>query len=500
MNLREKREKAHMAAHILIIDNNQVYSSRLRELIQKKGHRATMALNLQTAVRYFQEQDVDVVLMNSAVLQGKYEAFLQQLQKTSPAPEMVIISEKGSAEEAETAIKHGAWDYIVKSGSPQAIITTLSKVISYREKKQHQSKSNKQIEIMTPGIVGNSVRLQSCLATLLQAAQSDANVLITGETGTGKELFATALHENSRRRQGNFVVVDCAALPENLVESTLFGHEKGSFTGATQKQSGLIKQADGGTLFLDEVGELPLSMQKAFLRVLEDRQFRPVGGKSEVKSNFRLVAATNQNLEVMVKQGSFREDLLFRLRTFNLQLPSLRSRLVDITPLVKYFVSQRQKNSPMFNKRISSDFLAAIHKYHWPGNVRELFHAVERALSAAQEHTSLYPYHLPTHIRVEITKASLPRFTDNSAVSLPEEKEGDHKCAPMVIHTIDTGHNLQQVREEVLAKTEEIYLKGLLAATGGDIARSIEISGLSRSRLYQLLKDHRIRPATLAVI
>ncbi|MCB2182430.1 MAG: sigma-54 dependent transcriptional regulator [Desulfobulbaceae bacterium] len=482
-------------AHVLIIDDNKANSSRLHNLIEQKGYTSSIAANMQEAMRFSQEKQVDVVLMNSIILHGKQAAGLQLLHKTPSAPEVIILAETGSAEEAEFAIEHGAWDYIVSSHSSKEIFSPLSKVIGYREKRKKQNPAQESMKIKAPGIVGNSARLKACLATLMQAAQSDASMLINGETGTGKELFATALHENSPRNKGNFVVVDCAALPETLIESTLFGHEKGAFTGATQKQAGLVKQADGGTLFLDEVGELPLSLQKTFLRVLEERQFRPVGSKNEVKSDFRLVAATNQDLDAMVEGGTFREDLLFRLRTFSLELPALRVRPEDITPLVKYFIGRRQKNNPMFNKKISADFLTSLRKYHWPGNVRELFHALERSLAAAQVHTTLFPYHLPTHIRVAIAKASLPQ-SDHRKQNLPSREKIEQDGRPNLVHSIDAGQKLQQIRDEVLAKTEELYLQELIAVTGGDMSQAITVSGLSRSRLYQLFKDHGVSPAT----
>lgn len=509
------QKKVNSMAHVLIIDEKQDDCSLLHSLMLKKGYQSSIVKNLQEAMSFSLKQDIDVVLMDSIILQGQNSEHLQQLQASPSAPEVIIMSEKGCAEEAESAIRHGAWDYIVSSGSPQDIINPLSQVLRYRQKKGQAANPEKHVEIKAPGIIGNSVRLKVCLDSLMQAAHSDTNVLITGETGTGKELFSTALHQNSGRHNKNFVVVDCAALPETLVESTLFGHEKGSFTGANQKHYGLIKQADGGTLFLDEVGELPLAVQKTFLRVLEERRFRLVGGQSEVKSNFRLVAATNQNLEQMVERGTFREDLLFRLRTFSLQLPPLRDRLEDIVPLVKYFVANRKKDNQMFKKIISNDFLAALRQYHWPGNVRELFHAVERSLAAAQDHTTLYPYHLPIHIRIGIAKSLLPQAAEAQpqppavaaaaaptapqpapAPAPPPPRVADQQEAPgearTIHYTFNARQRLQRVREEVLAKTEEIYLKELLTVTERNISQAIQTSGLSRSRLYQLLKDYNI--------
>ena len=237
--------------------------------------------------------------------------------------------------------------------------------------------------------------MEACLELLVQAVGGDGNVLITGETGTGKELFAKAIHSHSPRAHKNFVVVDCGALPETLIESTLLGFEKGTFTGAERSQEGLIKQADGGTLFLDEVGELPLALQKAFLRVLQERRFRPLGAKQEVTSDFRLIAATNRDLEDMVGKDLFREDLLYRLRTLAIDIPPLRLRPEDVTELFFYYLPRLSKKAGMETKGFSPEFLEMLHRYPWPGNVRELIGALEAAIHSTGPSHILYPAHLP---------------------------------------------------------------------------------------------------------
>jgi len=482
--------------HVFIIDDNQSALGWLENVILKKGYQTSIFSNIEEAMACSQSERAEVVLMNSKMIQNNNGPSLQQLHSLPSIPEVIVLAENGSIEEAENAIEQGAWDYIVNPKTPQAIISALAQAFKFRQKKQ-PAHSTKKLKINFPGIVGKSAQLKSCLDTLSKASHSDANVLITGETGTGKELFASALHENSNRCRRSFVVVDCAALPKTLVESTLFGHEKGSFTGATQKQSGLIRQADGGTLFLDEVGELSLSLQKRFLRVLEERQFRMIGGKEEIKSNFRLVAATNRDLDAMVAQKQFREDLLFRLRTFGIKIPPIRTRKRDIEPLVLYCLSQcRKKKNPACEKSVSRDYFKALRKYDWPGNVRELFHAVERSLASAEQHTTLYPYHLPVYIRIAIAKASLPQSLARKE-SL-EELNGVQLQEPTtIVHAIDVRQNLQVEREKVLRKAEDMYLRELLLATEGNISEAIETSGLSRSRFYQLLKDYDIRPAAI---
>ncbi len=327
-------------------------------------------------------------------------------------------------------------------------------------------------------IIGSSSRLKNCLETVAQAAECDANILLVGETGTGKELFARAIHNSSARKSGPLAVVDCTSLPKNLVESLLFGHAKGSFTSAADPQEGLIRQAHTGTLFLDEVGELPLSLQKVFLRVLEEHRFRPVGGEHEIESDFRLVAATNRNLDDMVKKGQFRADLLFRLKSYFIELPPLRERADDVLELACHYLEQLCSKYHITEKQFSSDFLKMLTHYHWPGNVRELVNALEHALFAARYETRLFAKHLPNHIRTHVMKNSLRR----PAISRPDLSQSFMRELP----------NLHDFREDIFCQAETHYLHDLMALSNKDINAACHLSGLSRSRLYALLKKHDI--------
>jgi two-component system NtrC family response regulator len=314
----------------------------------------------------------------------------------------------------------------------------------------------------------------ACIRLIAQAAASNAPVLITGETGTGKELFARAIHNNSPISGGPFVTVDCASLPPTIIESVLFGHEKGSFTGADKSREGLVKQADGGTLFLDEVGELTLAAQKAFLRVLQEHSFRPVGGNREIKSNFRLIAATNRNIDEMVQNGQFREDLLFRLRAFTLELPPLKIRSGDVRELCFHYVNKLCARDRKEIKGFSPEFMDLLCLYEWPGNVRELVQALESAIAVANDDPILFPKHLPMNIRVSLIRDAAQKKDESSS------PDG----------TICT---LKEHRNAVIAREEGKYLQELLSATGGNIHKACEISGLSRVRLYVLLNKYNIR-------
>ena len=278
------------------------------------------------------------------------------------------------------------------------------------------------------------------------------------------------------------MVVDCAALPETLVESILFGHEKGAYTGADKSREGLIIQADGGTLFLDDVAELSPSIQSSFLRVLHERRFRPIGRKEEVASNFRLVAASNRNLDELVKRGEFREDLLFRLQAFTLELPPLRDRREDIKDLIRYYVPKLCEDYGIAEKKTSPEFIDVLLRYNWPGNVRELIHALERAISGVPEDPILFPKHLPTQIRVGVARASVGEGTEDEKT--PKAKGQVARALPKI----------QKLRENAIAEAEQQYLKDLISMTEGNMVEACRISGLSRSPLYALFKKYRLSP------
>jgi len=318
---------------VLIIDDDQMFCEMLSDMVTDMGHGVKVAHSLSQGLADALSGPFDVVFLDVRMPDGSGLSALPKIRELSDAPEVIIITGAGDPDGAELAIVNGAWDYIEKQSSIKRMTLPLVRALQYREEKKAKKPL---VALKLEGIVGHSPKMRECYDLLAQAADSDANVLIYGETGTGKELFARAIHNNSGRAGKNFVVVDCAALTESLVESALFGYEKGAFTGADKAQVGLIKQADGGTLFLDEVGELPIIMQKAFLRVLQEKRFRPLGARQEVESNFRLVAATNRHLDRLVEEGGFRQDLLFRLRTLSLNLPPLWERLEDVKDLVLF--------------------------------------------------------------------------------------------------------------------------------------------------------------------
>jgi two-component system NtrC family response regulator len=463
---------------VLIIDNDDKFTNKLSGEIIHLGHDVMSARTIAQGFELANSCECDVVFLNADMPDGRGIDALPGILETACSPEVIIVADSGDPDEAEQAVKMGAWDYVERPASPRAAAFSLVRAMQYRAAKI-PGKSCTLLKGATEDIVGSSTRMKQCLKLLMLAANGDANVLITGETGTGKELFAKAIHDNSSRADGKFVVVDCAALPETLVESILFGFEKGAFTGADRSQMGLIKRADGGTLFLDEVGELPLSVQKSFLRVLQERRFRQVGGGSEIRSDFRLIAASNRNLERMVRHHQFRKDLLFRLRAFTLELPPLRDRLDDIREIAAHHVGRLCKCYGLEKKDFSPDFFEVLDRYGWPGNVRELVNAMERAVSAAKHEPVIFPKHLPINIRISIARASVGQEI-NPKTAL-QCRAGKPTPLPKLIDK----------RDAAIAEVEQQYLKELMALTD-DMQEACCIAGLSRSRLYALLKKYNL--------
>lgn len=464
-------------ATILIIDDDEQLCTALALVIERMGYEVTSAHTLASGLKHLEANETDVVILDIRLPDGDGLEALPKIRDSLGAPEVIILSGAGDPDGAELAIRNGAWSYIAKPPTLSKIQLPVQRAVEHHERKKSLQPP---MALKREGIVGESRSILTCLDMVAQASISEASVLVTGETGTGKELFARAIHANCGRRDKPFIVVDCAAIAENLVESMLFGHEKGAFTGADKRSPGLIKQADGGVLFLDEVGEMPISIQKSFLRVLQDGCFRPVGGSREEKSDFRLVAATNRDLEEMVSVWQFRQDLLFRIRTMTIDLPPLRERHGDVKRLAAHFADRHCKALRQDPKAISTDMFESLEQYHWPGNVRELGSALEHSVTAAGEEPVLQPRHLPMNIRVQLARQSLSAGGKNNGQV--ERRRLTRENFPQ----------LKEFRAEALAELERQYLGDLMSISGGDIPAACDLSGLSRARLYALLKQYGI--------
>lgn len=455
-------------AKILIIDDDTILVEMLTDQLTGGGHGVVSAGTLREGLVLLRREAVDIVLLDVQLPDGNGLEFIPVITATETQPEVIIITGQGEADGAEQAVVSGAWSYIEKPYVIRELSLQLTRVLQYRREKQKVATIH--VSLKRDKIIGSSPAIQRCLDLVARASASDVSVLIGGATGTGKELFARAIHENSGRADRNFVVVDCAALPETLIESTLFGHVRGAFTNAESSQDGLVKHAHQGTLFLDEVGELPLNIQKTFLRLLQEHEYRPVGSSKHHYSDFRVVAATNRNLLECVEKGTFREDLLFRLQAFTIELPELKQRRQDIRELILHFTAKLCQRYGMEVKGIAGDFLEVLEAYAWPGNVRELYQTMEHVFTNPLLGPTCFAIHLPEKFRVQQARAGVKAHwsADNSSqYALPTWASHKNIC-------------------------ELEYLRRLKFAAGGNVTEASRLSGISRTRLYQLLEKHGV--------
>lgn len=454
-------------AKILIVDDERDMLTNCTRILRRYGYACVTADTSQEALALVESQQPDVVLVDLR-MPGKSGIDIVRAVKTRfPCIEVVLMTAYASIETAVDAIKQGAFDYLPKpftAGQLQAVIQrTLRHQQVNGEQPQHKIDSAAR---HGPGeMVGKSSVITEMLETMRKIAPTDATVLISGESGTGKELVARGVHQLSRRSSQPFVPVDCAALPENLLESELFGHERGAFTGAIASRPGLFELAHTGTLFLDEVAELPLPLQAKLLRALEARQVRRLGGRHVIEVDVRLVAATNRDLTKAMEAGLFREDLFYRLNVIPLHVPSLRERKEDIPLLAMHFLRHASLGGVTFPQGFSPQAMLLLEGYPWPGNVRELKNAVERARALANSE-DIGPEDLPVEVR-QPTQELMERL-------LP-------------------AHSFKAAKQEVVTEFEERSLRALLDHTGWNIAQAARESGVHRKTIERKLKRYNLR-------
>lgn len=458
-------------ARILIVDDDPGICTMLTGKLKSDGYEAVAVLTLRQGLSMVESDFWDVVLLDVHMPDGNGLELLPDFVNSHSNPEVIIVTGDGALDGAEKAIQGGAWTYIEKPFVIRDLPLHLTRALQYREEKSRTRVA--PLFLKRKHIVGESEIMHRCYDDLAKAATCDVNVLISGDTGTGKEIFAQTIHENSSRAKNGFVVVDCASLPESLIESALFGHIKGAFTGAEVATDGLIKHADKGTLFLDEVGELPPTMQKTFLRVLQEHKYRPLGAGKEIHSDFRLLSATNRNLEEMVAQGAFRKDLLYRLKGLSLQLPPLHERKEDIKDLTMFYMTRLCERYDHEIKGLAADFIEALIAYDWPGNVRELFQVLEQVYAKSVNVPTLFSVHLPEPFRIRMAYAGMQ----------VREKE-QKKSKNSVVY-----QNILPWRE-YKAAAEKDYMTHLMKECDDSVTTACRMSGISRARLYQLLNKY----------
>ena len=472
-------------ANILVVDDDDNIREVLTENIEMVDHKAASAGTLSEALALLKKETYDLLFLDVLLPDGNGLDALPRISAMPHAPEVIVMTGMGESRGAELAIRCGAWNYMEKPFNRQEIMLQIKQAVAFRQSKT----KSETLSLKRETIVGNSRELTACLDQIAQCAGSDINVFLTGETGTGKELLARTIHENSTRSKGPFVVLDCTVLPRNLIESMLFGHVKGAFTGAEKGREGLIQQAHGGTLFLDEVGEMHPSAQKRFLRVLQERRFRPVGGVREIECDFRLISATHKDLDAMVVEEKFRDDLLFRLRTFSIEVPPLRKRKGDIQPLIQHYLYHLCRKHGKMVKGFVPEFLEILMGYRWPGNVREMINILEQAIVSDPENPTLYPMHLPKALRIRYAQSGLS--VNDRRTGFGENNSGDNPKRLDLSHLlIDTPPSMKAFRDRVAGECEGQYLEHVMGLTHNNMKRAAEVSGLSLSRLYTLLRKY----------
>jgi two-component system response regulator HydG len=444
---------------ILVVDDEESHRIMLRAVLKEEGYRVAEAADGTDAVKAVETEAFDLILMDIRMTNMDGIEALTEIRKISPLVPVLIMTAYASVKTAVEALKAGAFDYVTKPVDIEELKILIEKGLENYHLRTENLALKERIgdRFDFSRIIGRSAKMIALLDTLAMVAPSDATVLIMGESGTGKEVIANAIHHNSPRAGQPFIKVSCAALPETLLESELFGHEKGAFTGAVSRREGRFQLAHQGTIFLDEVGEMSPALQTKLLRVLQEKEFEPLGSARTIKVDIRVLAATNKDLTKEVKEGRFREDLYYRLNVVPITMPPLRDRKEDIPPLADHFlVIYREKNRKPL-KGISGKALDLLVRYDWPGNIRELENCIERAVIMAKEEM-ITPIDFPPQIQ---------------RLSGDGDKEG---------FSIPYGMSLAEMEKELIVKT--------LAETGGNRTRAAEVLGINRRTLQNKLKEY----------
>jgi two-component system NtrC family response regulator len=468
---------------ILFADDETSIQELMRIELPRLGHEATVCPDGRTALAALERTSYDCVIVDLDMPGVGGLDVIARVRETSADTETVIITGKSSLESAVTAVRQGVFDYLTKPCKLAEIQAVLERVRKKRELTSRLRALERRVRRAegTGQLVGASPGLERVRRLVARVAASDSNVLIRGETGTGKELVARAIHEGSPRAAGPLVAVNCGALPEHLVESELFGHRKGAFTGADEHRAGLFEVADGGTLFLDEIGELPKQLQSRLLRALESGEIRRVGDNQPITVDVRVVCATHRSLEEMVGAGEFREDLLFRINTFEIAIPPLRERIDDIPALVRHFVHKARPQTPPDAAVAVQEVFEAITHHRWPGNIRELANVIEHALVLCDE-LPLLVEHLPARLGVGIPRAAAPAKT---VAGTATEAPGGSVATSVAISPPRKPESLRDLEMRAI-------LEGL-ERNHGNKAKTAEELGISLKTLYNKL--HQLQEA-----
>jgi two-component system, NtrC family, response regulator HydG len=449
---------------ILVVDDDTAHRTMLLTLVGGWGYDLLEADDGESAIAAVEDQPIDLVLMDIRMVRVSGIEALERIKAINPAIPIVLMTAYASVEMAVEALKKGAYDYLIKPLDFDKLRLTLERALEHIRLKKENQQLRKQLAVgpKVPDIIGSSPAMTRLMETVAQVAASEATVMVTGESGTGKELVAAAIHHNSPRKAGPFVKVNCAAITETLLESELFGHEKGAFTGADRRKEGRFVQADGGSLFLDEVGEMPVSMQVKLLRVLQERELTRVGGEAVIAVDVRLIVATNQDLTQMVGAGTFREDLFYRLNVVELKTPPLRRRREDIPLLAAHFLAHFAEKNRKSVDQFTPRAMDLLIRHAWPGNVRELMNTIERAVVLARSAC--------------LDEDDFAGLTGNRS-----ERDRDSRAGNPPVDV-----PLEKIEQEAIANT--------LASAGGNKSEAARRLGITRKTLREKLKKYQLAP------
>jgi two-component system response regulator HydG len=445
--------------HVMVVDDKRGSREALEKMIAKEGFRVSLAHDAETALEAIDRDPASVVITDLRMPGMDGIRLLKEVKRRSPRTEVILISGVGTVESAVEAMREGAYDFLTKPLERVVVRKAIEKAVEVQELMRENEDLRAQLQSLRDesGLIGNHPSIRAVKELVRQVAPTSATVLILGESGTGKELVASAIHSLSERRGGPYIKLNCAALPETLLESELFGYERGAFTGAAQRKEGRFRLAHGGTLFLDEIGDMPLVLQPKILRVLQEGEFERVGGTETLKADVRIVASTNRDLERAVAERAFREDLYYRLNVIRVPLPALRERRSDVPLLAEHFLQRFAAKNSRPVKGFSREAAALLSGYDWPGNVRELENTVERAVVLSRGEI-LSPEDLPPHIA---------RRPAGEGAPAPE--------APLL--AIPAGTPLAEIERRVILET--------LRRAGGDKSEAARQLGIATRTIYR---------------
>ncbi|MBL6932677.1 MAG: nitrogen regulation protein NR(I) [Rhodospirillales bacterium] len=474
---------------VLIADDDGAIRTVLIQALGRAGYEVRAASNAATLWRWVSDGDGDLVITDVVMPDENGLDLIPRIRKIRPELKIIVMSAQNTLMTAVKATERGAFEYLPKPFDLNELLSIVKRGIEvskrYSDTNSDKNREESDDDSENLPLIGRSPAMQEIYRTLARLMGTDLSVLISGESGTGKELVARALHDYGKRRHSPFVAINMAAIPRDLIESELFGHEKGAFTGATQRGSGRFEQAEGGTLFLDEIGDMPPEAQTRLLRVLQEGEYTTVGGRTPIKTNVRIIAATHHDLKLLIRQGLFREDLFFRLNVVPIRLPSLRARAEDIPELIRHFLNQTTSQG-LPRKSIDSQAMERLKAYRWPGNVRELENMVQR-LSA------LYSQEV---IGIDVIEAEL---ADTSSPMPDQSGENGEGLAGMVEQQLTTyfsahGDNLPAagLYDRVLREVERPLINLTLQATRGNQVKAADVLGLNRNTLRKKIRELEI--------